>query len=41
MQFRALLITALLLSSSLSVKIFLFGGILVADNNPAYAKLAE
>jgi hypothetical protein len=34
-------VIALLLVSSLSVKIFLFGGILVDDNNPAYKKLVE
>jgi hypothetical protein len=41
MQLKPLVLLALLLSATLSVKIFLFGGILVDDNNPAYAKLAQ
>mgnify|MGYP000894116356 CR=1 FL=1 len=32
---------ALLLACSLTVKVFLFGGILVDDNNPAYQKLVQ
>jgi len=39
MQPKVLLIATFLIYSTLAVKIFLFGGILVDDNNPAYAKL--
>ena len=41
MNLATILTAALLLSCVFSVRIFLFGGILVDDQNPAYAKLAQ
>lgn len=41
MNLVTILTIALLLPYALPVRIFLFGGVLVDDNNPAYAKLAQ
>ena len=41
MNLPTILTTAFLLSYAFSVRIFLFGGILVDDQNPAYAKLVQ
>lgn len=41
MNLVTILTTTLLISTVLSIRIFLFGGILVDDDNPAYTKLAQ
>lgn len=38
---KILLVLAFLLIATTSVKIFLFGSVLLNDNNPAYQKLKE